>query len=479
MTTKFLIFLQTECVAIAAFLDEVGGHELSQEEEEEVVNMKMIDEVVSRYQGLKNYFDSEDIDFETTPNTIANLDLSELQPWAKSIRVMVIDHLITMDINIPLLIEIVETYRFEADIEEVVEMVRSFDILGAAKRLSEYEALLYMKLKDTLKSKELWEEICGERLPVSFFEHVEKFKFRDGLFLDVVGLIGSQRLIEYFSKNYPQVDNHRMFIMLCENGHLSVAQWLQNLHSVDIHAQHEQAFRKFCKNGQLTIAQSLYDFGGVNIHANDDEAFRWASKAGHLHVVQWLYGLGGVNIHSRNNEAFRMTCHNGHLAVAQWLYGFGEVNIHYNYDEAFDSACRKGHLSLAQWLYNLGGVSTHGMGDYLFLATCNNGHLLVAQWLYSLSGINIIPILTRENAFRGACLEGHLEVAQWLYSLGDVDIHGESDYAFRNAYFYGNKSIVQWLFSLGGIPADLLEGNPNIRSWVESVAVQDQDLNGI
>jgi hypothetical protein len=34
----------------------------------------------------------------------------------------------------------------EAEIEELVEIVRAFDILGAEERLSEYEAILYIRL---------------------------------------------------------------------------------------------------------------------------------------------------------------------------------------------------------------------------------------------------------------------------------------------------------------------------------------------
>jgi hypothetical protein len=60
--------------------------------------------------------------------------------------VIIIEHLITMDINISLLIDIVESYRFEAEINELLEIVISFDISGAERRLSEYEVLLYLKL---------------------------------------------------------------------------------------------------------------------------------------------------------------------------------------------------------------------------------------------------------------------------------------------------------------------------------------------
>jgi hypothetical protein len=56
-----------------------------------------------------------------------------------------------MDIN--------NSYRFEVEIEELVELVRALDIFGAGKRLSEYE----VKLKQTTDSRTDWESICGDK----------------------------------------------------------------------------------------------------------------------------------------------------------------------------------------------------------------------------------------------------------------------------------------------------------------------------
>jgi hypothetical protein len=55
-------------------------------------------------------------------------------------------------------------------------MVRALDILGADKRLLEYEALLYIKLKEIEEDKSEWVKIRVEKLPISFFGHVEKFR---------------------------------------------------------------------------------------------------------------------------------------------------------------------------------------------------------------------------------------------------------------------------------------------------------------
>jgi hypothetical protein len=57
-----------------------------------------------------------------------------------------------MDINISLLIAIVDINRYGAQIEELVEIVRALDILGAERRLSEYEAVLDMRLTEASKN---------------------------------------------------------------------------------------------------------------------------------------------------------------------------------------------------------------------------------------------------------------------------------------------------------------------------------------
>jgi hypothetical protein len=197
---------------------------------------------------LQNYFE-----FEET----AEREVNGGSSWCRSVRVAIIDHLVTLDINIPLLMEIVESYRYE-EIEELVEIVRSLDILGAERRLSEYEALLYMALREIEPNERCWERIYGERLPVSFFDHVKKFDFSDSS-EKILGTVGSN---------------------------LSVAQW-------------------------------LYELGGINFHAEDDAAFQSACRSGHLDVARWLYELGGVNIHIHNDLVFRGACGNGHISVAQ------------------------------------------------------------------------------------------------------------------------------------------------------------------
>ena len=262
------------------------------------------------------------------------------------------------------------------------------------------------------------------------------------------------------------------FIWNCENGHLTVAQWLYSFGDGNIHQENEYAFRLSCQNGHLTVVQWLYSLGDVNIHQENEYAFRLSCQNGNLTVAQWLYSLGDVNIHQQNEYAFRLSCANGHLTVAQWLYSLGDVNIHAtceNYEHAFKLSCKNGHLTVAQWLYSIHCINIYANYEYAFRLSCENGHLVVAKWLYSFGNLNIH--VNNEYAFGLSCENGHLAVAKWLYSLGEkmdrsdpsslaqgqcegiplgrVDIHADDEYAFRWSCINGHLAVAKWLYSLG------------------------------
>jgi hypothetical protein len=209
--------------------------------------------------------------------------------------------------------------------------------------LTEYEALLYINLRETEQNEKEWEQLCGGRLPVIFFQHIEKWT---ASYSQIIGSIGSQRLIEYYLVKYAeQFSRDDIFIGICSNGHLSVAQW-------------------------------LYSLGDIDIHSEKDEAFRLACAFGHLSIAQWLYQLDRLNIHIRDDQAFQSVCMNNHLSVAQWLFSLRGVNIHAEYNESFQSACLGGYLSIAQWLYDQGGFDIHMEDDQIFRWTCGQGLII-------------------------------------------------------------------------------------------------------
>jgi hypothetical protein len=163
---SFQNFLHSESAAIAAFVDEVADHDWGQSVEEEKISLKISDHV-SLCPELQSYYEEDAVEFEknrvdkaatnsnTATNTNMNTNISisrEQESFSRFVRVAIIDHLITMDINISLLIAIVDINRYGAQIEELVEIVRALDILGAERRLSEYEAVLDMRLTEASKN---------------------------------------------------------------------------------------------------------------------------------------------------------------------------------------------------------------------------------------------------------------------------------------------------------------------------------------
>jgi predicted metallopeptidase len=76
-----------------------------------------------------------------------------------------INYIITFDINVTFLIDVVEKYQRSSRDRGIS---RAFDILGAKKRLLEYELALFIKLR---KERD-WEIRFEKRLPASFFGKV-------------------------------------------------------------------------------------------------------------------------------------------------------------------------------------------------------------------------------------------------------------------------------------------------------------------
>jgi hypothetical protein len=456
---SFEVFLKSECISITALVNELGTVSLEDEE----VNMKMMDQI-SRYSKLQSYYDGLEMNTgdAATENVSTNLSMT-LYPWPRSVRVMVIDHLITMEINISLLTDIVESYRFDLAKEELVEIVRSLDILGAERRLSEYEALLF------IQSKRKGTKIYEKRLPVSYFDHTKKFELMESS-AEVLGMIGSQRLIEYFLEYNKKLNKEHILLELCCSGHLSVAQWLFSLGNIDVYFSDECIFRDTCFEGHFLVIQWLYSLGNFDIHLFDESAFRGACRNGHLEVAQWLYNLDNViDIHAEGDAAFRGACNNGQLLVAQWLYQLGGFDIQRWVDNAFRNACHFGHLPIAQWLYDLGGVDIHASNDIAFQVACANDHFAVAQWLYHLGGINIH--VDRDAAFNRACSKGHLSIAQWLYSFGEISMHCREE-VFKSVCSMGHLSVAQWLYEIGEMSIGFIETVLNspiqseIRVWL-------------
>jgi hypothetical protein len=483
---------------------------------------------------LKEYFKLEE-------NSEMSHNSTQERHWSQSLRFAVLEHLAALDIKLSLLIQLVESYRFDAEVDELLEMIRAYDILGAERRFGEYTVLFYLKLKGKNEWHD-WQYIYKGRLPI----------LAEDLMIDLrsswatkVGAIGSQKLIEYLlEKSLNYSSESELFQAVCNSGHLDIAKWLLSLGGGKIPPY--ESFQRAYIAGNLAMAQWLYTFPRFQFdsnvfttvcHAGSQNTAEWllflnerkeiridknsicrgfhqACLQGHLKFIQWLY----PHIHSyiytgrSLNELFREICldqqiHIGewllteglvhdiqdiislvfrdvcnanYLNMAKWVYSLGKIPISYQRG-AFLNSCYQGHIKIVQWLYSLIGFIKEG--DEEFQKSCHGGHLEVAQWIYNSCGtINIHA--NHEIAFRLACSGGHLQLLRWLHSLSGIDIHVRNDEAFRSACLKGHFTVAQWLYSLGGID---IHSNDNevmkktgyhseLHEWLQSLDEIDQLL---
>lgn len=214
----------------------------------------------------------------------------------------------------------------------------------------------------------------------------------------------------------------------------------------------ETKFVNLCESGDLqAVQQYLVNHPKLNIHYEHNKAFRESCAKGHLHIAQWLLQTHPrIDPFANDFDAFKQACINGHLQVAQWLSP--KTNID-DQCSAFRHCCQSGQLHVAQWLYSqyLDIIYVSNFNNAAFLLSCANGKLDVAQWIHSLFCPNALSLLNSSplEAFLWACRNGHLCVAQWLYQVDPRIINSNYlDHAFIKANLYKHLQVVQWLCTL-------------------------------
>jgi hypothetical protein len=107
------------------------------------------------------------------------------------------------------------------------------------------------------------------------------------------------------------------FIDVCESGNLAYLDYwfgLVNKGVINVHSQHELAFRLACQHGHLQIVKRLLALEGkcrINVHARGEDAFQSACLCGHLPAVKLLLSLKDkrrINVHALGDTAFRFAC---------------------------------------------------------------------------------------------------------------------------------------------------------------------------
>lgn len=237
-----------------------------------------------------------------------------------------------------------------------------------------------------------------------------------------------------------------MFVGVCGQGRLDIAQWLYNSGLVDINANKGQALISTCGNNHLHIAKWLHS-NGANINIQDDEAFIIACKNGHMEMAKWLYDLD-VDIHAQNDSAFKQACAYNHIEIAKWLYEL-DMDIANVIHNAFLIVCEKGNLEIAKWLYeinlsndnplsknimdnNIFIMSTNCMNEAFHLA-CKYCYMDMVKWLHSLGcelDVNVFDIVPYEIDAKDYKTKDNIMIsmAQWICSI-------DSEYSYRYVYW--------------------------------------------
>ena len=211
-----------------------------------------------------------------------------------------------------------------------------------------------------------------------------------------------------------------------------------------------------CRMGNIKIAKAILNISDkkLNIHHNHEEAFRGACRQGHLNLAKWLYNLGGINTTVKKDYAFRSACVNGHLEIAKWLT---TLNIREVNEDLLMEITIEGKSEILKWLWAANKPIFSGSEIYfqIFWSGCLHGHLDIAKWIITICHIgNFIKL----KGFNNACSNGHLVIVEWLYKNLICNVDDIMD-AFKIAYDADQIEICKWFMKLRKINPGLLENH--------------------
>lgn len=169
-----------------------------------------------------------------------------------------------------------------------------------------------------------------------------------------------------FSRNF-------LFFYVCEKGDLERVMEVLNRWPVNIN----EGFNIACQNGHLSVCQFLYSSGA----SPSPSLFKMVCERGHLDLAKWLNSMG---VNKEMNSAFISCCAKGHIGVAQWLHTQERPLEAYAIEAGFRAACEFGHLAVAQFIY--ASKTIHINTTWALRLSKDNGHTKVTNWLIGLRG---------------------------------------------------------------------------------------------
>jgi hypothetical protein len=198
-------------------------------------------------------------------------------------------------------------------------------------------------------------------------------------------------------------------------------------------------FLEYIKEGNLENIKNMYQNNDkkliIDIHKEHDLAFRQSCGTDHIDIIIWMWDKSielnrPINIHSCDEYVFKSACENGNLEIAKWLYQKAKelnspINIHSDLDFAFRWSCFHGYFDVAKWLWELSEnlcspIDIHSYDEFVFRWSCFHGYLDIAKWIWNKSKELKSPInidIDKDFMFSRVCQQGLLDVAKWLCDI--------------------------------------------------------------
>jgi ankyrin repeat protein len=212
-------------------------------------------------------------------------------------------------------------------------------------------------------------------------------------------------------------------------------------------------------------------------------------QQGHLSIVQYLLQnhAESIDLNLRNNygkTAFMIVCQQGHLSIVQYLLQNHaesiDLNLRNNYGKtAFMIVCQQGHLSIVQYLLqnHAESIDLNARNNFQYTAlmlACESGQLSIVQYLLQ-NHAESIDLYAKDNdrntVLMLACASNQVSVVQYLlenYSdnqiLEHTDFWGytalldtqspqininERNFSWQNTMmlvcYYGHGSVLDYL----------------------------------
>ena len=229
-----------------------------------------------------------------------------------------------------------------------------------------------------------------------------------------------------------------IFETLCLNGHLETLQWLYKCkeQTINLNINQDRLFMNICKKSpQITTKTleilcwllSLKIFDQLDVHVNHNYAFRAACFRGSVDLVNFLLDLEGkrrINIHTENEIAFKLACAHGHLELVKFLLkleGDRRIDVCIDNNESFQLACYYKNLDVVKHLLELEGdrrINVYTDDQRVLKMACEHGHLEVVNFLLSLEGDRKMNIYANnEEVFQLANNNGHSDIIKLLLKL--------------------------------------------------------------